>query len=925
MANRFEQNGAQVVARALQDLGINLVFGIPGTHTTELFDALAQTNIQSILVGDERSAAFMADGAARVSGRPTALVLVPGAGLTHALSGIAEAWMDSVPMLVVVAGIRTDTGHAFQLHAIDQLAVVRPVVKAVIPVEQSLDLASDLARAYHIAVTGEPGPVVVEVPANLLLLGAPAGAVPAPMGVSVPWDARAFEEALQLIQSAGQVGLYIGQGCREAASEVARLAERLDAPVSWTLSGSGIYPADGPNAVWCGFGQSAPPFAREIFREVDVLVAIGCKFGEVATGSYGLEMPPRLIHVDINAEVFHRNYPATVAVHADAKAFVTQLLERLPNRQRSQQPGRYRAARESYLAGRLPASRGERVSPEHFFAALRECLPRDAVLAVDSGNHTFLAMEGFPVYEPGTFVGPFDYSCMGYGLPAAIGAKLACPERMVAAVVGDGGMLMTGLELLTAVRLGLGMPVFVFQDGALGQIAQFQKVPLNRTTCTTLAELHLKALAEAVGADYVELGSDRGLFENLTRIVDYARAGRTVLVGVRVDYRRKTAFTQGVLKTNLDRLPAQDRWRMLTRALVRHTIDREAKPKPLAVKETAADLGRVLLVGQGAIGAALGARLSASGASFQALERNQELARLLTENGVLLDGYGGQVQSRYPVWDQLPDGDVFDTVFLMTKAYDAPQALAEILPRLAENGTVVSLQNGIHTEALTRMLPERQLVGGVIEFAAVHLGEGHVTIKSPHGRLLVGRVDGSRDARLEAVQAFLNRAMPTQITSNLIGHLWSKLLVNSFLNPLGALFDAPFGELLQDPQILPICFRLITETVAVANAAGVHLEKLQDKLPPAWLTDSSWLRAVRPWVFKAMAREIAEVRSSMWQDLAAGRPTEIDFLNGHIIGTGRRLGIHCPTHEAIVRLIKEREASGRQRSRDDLLLALNGR
>ncbi|HEX6589204.1 MAG TPA: thiamine pyrophosphate-binding protein, partial [Longimicrobiales bacterium] len=182
----MKETGGRIVVRALEDEGIRLTFGIPGTHNIELYDALAESEtVRPILVTDEQAASFMADAAWRASGQLACANLVPGAGVTHAMSGIAEAWMDNVPMLVLTCGIRTDTGRAFQLHDVDQLAMARPVTKAQIRVERGEELYGEIRRACAIARAGTPGPVIVEVPANLYLFrhedeAASAGGIPAP-------------------------------------------------------------------------------------------------------------------------------------------------------------------------------------------------------------------------------------------------------------------------------------------------------------------------------------------------------------------------------------------------------------------------------------------------------------------------------------------------------------------------------------------------------------------------------------------------------------------------------------------------------------------------------------------------------------------------------------------------------------------------
>jgi acetolactate synthase-1/2/3 large subunit len=567
----MRKTGAALVVKALEDEGVPFTFGIPGTHNIELYDALAESkSVRPVLVTDEQSAGFMADAVWRASGRMACANLVPGAGLTHALSGIAEAFMDTVPMLVLGCGIRRDTGMGYQLHDVDQLAIARPVTKGQFLPARGEDVYPTIRRACRLAREGAPGPVIVEIPANLYLT-THGGETPDPGPVAPPPapSAADLDRAASLLAKARRPLLYLGLGAQGAGAGLVALAERLEAPVATTFQGKGVFPETHPLSLWPGFGAAAPAFVRKIAGECDLTLAIGCRFGEVATASYGLTPPAPLVHVDIEPGVLGRNFKAEVAIAADADAFVRGLLPRLAARNvEADLRSRIREGHEGVRREARQAA-GGRVTPARLLEALQERFGPDAVFTTDSGNGTFLAMECLRLDRPGRFLGPIDYSCMGYSVPAAIGAKLACPDSPVIALAGDGAFLMTGLELLTAVHHGIAVAVFVLRDRELAQIAQFQKVAMNRKAQSELPDYDLEAICGGLGAMCLRLDRDAETPDVLERAAAETGAGRPVVVDVAIDYSRKTYFTSGVVRTTFGRLSWRDRLRFLGRAVGR--------------------------------------------------------------------------------------------------------------------------------------------------------------------------------------------------------------------------------------------------------------------------------------------------------------------------------------------------------------------
>ena len=567
-----KMTGGDIVVRALEDENVGFTFGIPGTHNIELYDSLARSRcVRPVLVTDEQSASFMADGVARASGQLAAVNLVPGAGLTHALSGIAEAYLDGVPMLVLACGIRRDTGRAFQLHDVDQLAIARPVTKAQFRAKHGSEIYAAVRRACQIARSAPSGPVLVEIPdehyffrhdPDLQALESPPAPPAAP--------GEQLERARQWLDASRRPLLYLGRGAVQAGADLLTLAERLNAPVATTISGKGVFNEEHDLWLWCGFGAAAPSFVRKIAASCDLTLAIGCRFSEVGTGSYGMTPPGKLIHVDVDPSVLGKNYPVDLPVVSDAASFVASLLPHLTSRSVDESLRRdIRSGHKEVRQGWATPDNSEGVYPPHLFATVQKLVGDDAVYTTDSGNGTFLAMECLRLPYPRSFLAPVDYSCMCYAVPGALGAALACPDRRVIALAGDGAFLMTGLELLTARQLNLPVLVLVLRDRELAQIAQFQQIALGQKSCSELPDYDLAAICKGVGVAYLALQRNADVEAILKQAIAVTGSGLPVVVEVAIDYSQKTYFTRGVVRTNLGRLPWPDRLRFVLRALGR--------------------------------------------------------------------------------------------------------------------------------------------------------------------------------------------------------------------------------------------------------------------------------------------------------------------------------------------------------------------
>jgi acetolactate synthase-1/2/3 large subunit len=562
-------SGAQSLVRALQSRGVRHTFGIPGAQNLEIFDALADGGPRNILPASELGAAFMADGYARASGGIGVCLAIPGPGLTNMITGLAEAFLDSSPLVVLVTAVeRSD--QAFHLHEIDQVQAVKPVVKQVITVGEAREIAVRVGEAFDLAEQGEPGPVLVELPRELLRERVDPGPLAsAAGGTREPIDGQAIDRIAQMLKGARFCGIYAGKGALGASAELVRLAELLQAPVATTISGKGAIPEDHPLAVGFGFGPSGTRAAREFFGRCDVVLAVGCKFAEMSTSKWLMSMNGKLIHVDRSPRVLNRNYPADIALCAEAKTALGAILSRLgdtgaPEADELKQEIEKARQKEIKRVNGIESKEG--VHPSRLLYRLREQTDRDTVVVTDCGSHQLWAVLDWQVLAPHTFVTPSDYQAMGFGVPAAVGACLANPDRRVVCLSGDGGLLITGFELLTAVRERLKLTVILFNDGALGLIKDMQEKFYGRSESVQLCSPDYRQLAAALGAGYLAISCDEELDAGLQQV---RQSDGVLLVDVKVDYSQWPDFIDRAVKARFLGLPLGEKVRMLAERALR--------------------------------------------------------------------------------------------------------------------------------------------------------------------------------------------------------------------------------------------------------------------------------------------------------------------------------------------------------------------
>lgn len=530
------RNGADAICAALKEAGVDTVFGVPGTQTVVLYEALRQSGLRTVTATHELAATFMAQGYYRASGRLAAVSAIPGPGFAFTLPALAEASLDSAAVVLLTGQPPVCPLGRRRAQSIDQRAMAGPVVKGLVEITDAGAAGDAVRRACTLAVSGEPGPVLVQVAAGVHAAPAAEASLSAEPGVGAPRTAvDALHEAVSFVASADRVLIYAGQGAADVAAELRRVVAALGAIVATTPSGRGVLPEDDDRLLALDATGDLAGF-NAVAGECDAIVVLGAALAENGSVGFGIDFPrDRLVRVDISDAVLATLPEARFAVQASCGEFLTSVLDRLA-RPGARPAGRgfdataARAMRARLLDRRTGGPSDARIAggaARAFFTALRRALPADGCLVLDSGMHQLLARRHFVVMQPRGLLFPADFQSMAFGLPAAIGAKLAQPDRAVVALVGDGGFAMTGLELLTAARLGVSLPLIVFDDGRLGLIRLDQLLSHGHVHATELGRVDYEAMSAAIGCAYARVGID-----DIEQQVDIAlrRKGPTLIV-----------------------------------------------------------------------------------------------------------------------------------------------------------------------------------------------------------------------------------------------------------------------------------------------------------------------------------------------------------------------------------------------------------
>ena len=497
-------NGAQFLCRLLEDHGIRRVFGLPGTQNSLLFCELRRSPIEIMVTTHEMSAGFAALGYSATSTVPAVMAIIGGPGFSFAVTPLLEAKLDSIPLLCFVFVRKSHPDKTFHTQQIDYGILAGSVCKEVIEPSSIMEFSSAVAQAMTASVSGEPGPVLVIIDSGLLEVtvgDATKGATPESNSTQ---DERVVNEVADRIRGAKTL-LFCGRGSLDSASEVVMLAERLGAPVLTSTSARGVIPENHPLAIVCDLVP-----ANELNRFIagfDCVIALGIKFSENSTRGFRLDISPeKLVHIDQASQVLSRNLRSRVHALMKVAPFVQALLDMdLQSRPTGEQElSHWRESFRSLKGGQHEYCFQDLDPPTAacFFERLRAALPDDSILVTDAGRHQMEARKYYTSLAPHGLMVPVGFQSMGFAVSAAMGAKLAQPERTVSVIVGDGGFRISGLELAAAVRAKLGILVIVFNDGYFGHIRRTQLAYDGHECGVSVPAIDMEQFAHSIGAAY---------------------------------------------------------------------------------------------------------------------------------------------------------------------------------------------------------------------------------------------------------------------------------------------------------------------------------------------------------------------------------------------------------------------------------------
>lgn len=508
--------GARILLECLKQEGVDTVFGYPGGTVINIYDELYSfPDIRHILPRHEQAGVHAADGYARASGKVGVAIATSGPGATNTVTGIATAYMDSIPLVVITGQVPTALIGNDAFQEVDIIGITRPCTKHNFLVKNVRELAGIVKKAFYIARTGRPGPVLIDLPKDVQVAVAefryPEKVDLRGYKPTIEGHPKQIEKAAAMVLAAKKPVIYVGGGTilGNAAAELRELAETLHAPVTTTLMGLGAFPEDSPLSLGL-LGMHGTYYANMAVTNCDLLVAVGARFDDRVTGKIAAFAPhAKIIHVDVDPTSIKKNVRVDLPIVGMVNDVLTQLLKVIEDRGDAVEA--FRNAVKPWLAeidgwkARHPLTFAESskvIKPQAVIRKLRELSRPDAIIATDVGQHQMWTAQYFSFTRPRTLLSSGGLGTMGYGLPAAMGAQAAFPERQVIAICGDGGFQMNLQEIATLVQNKLPVKICIMNNNYLGMVRQWQELFFGKRYSQTVLDLPIDfvKLAEAFGA-----------------------------------------------------------------------------------------------------------------------------------------------------------------------------------------------------------------------------------------------------------------------------------------------------------------------------------------------------------------------------------------------------------------------------------------
>ena len=502
----MKKTGATILLESLREMGVDTIFGYPGGSVLPIYDAIFDSDIRHILTRHEQGAVHAADGYARASGRPGVCLATSGPGATNLVTGIANAYMDSVPIIAMTGQVVTSMLGKDSFQEADIVGITLPITKHSYLVKDAKDLNGVVKEAFHIATTGRPGPVLIDIPRDVsgaLVEHEETGPLDLP-GYKLPQapPQKRLEKAVRVIMASQRPVIYAGGGVVNsgAFTELRQFAEKIMAPVTTTLMGLSGFPGRHPLALGM-LGMHGSKYANYAVCSCDLLIAVGVRFDDRVTGKLEKFVPEaKVIHIDIDPAEIGKNVKVDIPLVGDVKNSLAELVKYLEAKPSGAWQEQVQDWKKEYPLT-FEENKEGRLKPQFVIREIYRAGQDRAKIVTDVGQHQMWSAHYYDYTRPRSFISSGGLGTMGFGLPAAIGVQVACPDELVFNIAGDGSIQMNIQELATAVNNNLPIKIAILNNGYLGMVRQWQELFYNhRYSHTELINPDFTKIAEAYGA-----------------------------------------------------------------------------------------------------------------------------------------------------------------------------------------------------------------------------------------------------------------------------------------------------------------------------------------------------------------------------------------------------------------------------------------